>query len=81
MNLSKRLQIFYLFQYTVNRKPKTVVLWPAEVKDPTADVTISEEHVDFRWLPLAEACSLASFPEMISALQECDEFLKKYYQE
>lgn len=65
-------------QYTVNNRPKTVVYWAAELKNSTAPVVLSDEHVDYRWAGLAEACALAVFTEMVSSLQKCDTFLEDY---
>ncbi|XP_063880452.1 bis(5'-nucleosyl)-tetraphosphatase [asymmetrical]-like isoform X4 [Scylla paramamosain] len=67
-----------VLKYTVNNRPKTVVYWAAELKNTTAPVVLSDEHVDFRWAGLAEACALAAFPEMVSSLQKCDTFLQDY---
>lgn len=64
-------------KYTVKgNKPKTVVYWLAELSDPKSSVTLSEEHQDYRWLPLQEACSLAAFPEMIKVLKESEDHIK-----
>ena len=65
-------------QYTVNKRPKTVIYWAAELRNTSSPVVISDEHVDYRWAGLMEACTLAAFPEMVSSLQECDSFLQKY---
>ncbi|XP_063602440.1 bis(5'-nucleosyl)-tetraphosphatase [asymmetrical]-like [Penaeus indicus] len=67
-------------KYEVRGKPKTVIYWLAEMNDNSKEVALSEEHQEFRWLPLADACSLAKFPDMISTLEECEEFIKKYKQ-
>lgn len=67
-----------VLKYTVNNRPKTVVYWAAELKDTTVPVVLSDEHVDYRWVGVEEACALAIFPEMISSLKECDTFLQGY---
>ena len=53
-----------------------MVYWLAELRDPQTAVTMSEEHQDYRWLPLSEACSLAGFPDMIETLEQCEEFIQ-----
>ncbi|XP_042862979.1 bis(5'-nucleosyl)-tetraphosphatase [asymmetrical]-like [Penaeus japonicus] len=65
-------------KYEVRGKPKTVIYWLAELNNGSKEVTLSEEHLEFRWLPLAEACSLAKYPNLVSTLEECEEFIKKY---
>ncbi|XP_042241658.1 bis(5'-nucleosyl)-tetraphosphatase [asymmetrical]-like isoform X2 [Homarus americanus] len=68
-----------VLKYTVKNKQKEVVYWPAELKDPSSAVKISDEHVEFRWAPLTEACSLVGFTDLVAALKECEEFLRKYF--
>lgn len=65
-------------KYKVNNRPKTVIYWAAELRNTSCPVVISDEHIDYRWAGLAEACTLGAFPEMVSILQECDSFLQKY---
>ncbi|XP_050724707.1 bis(5'-nucleosyl)-tetraphosphatase [asymmetrical]-like isoform X2 [Eriocheir sinensis] len=67
-----------VLKYTVNNRPKSVVYWAAELMNSSAPVIISHEHIDFRWAGVADACTLAAFPEMVSSLQECDVFLQKH---
>ncbi|KAK7068540.1 nudix (nucleoside diphosphate linked moiety X)-type motif 2 [Halocaridina rubra] len=64
-------------KYKVNGEPKTVIYWLAELRDPNSQVVLSEEHQDYRWLPLTEACTLAGFKDMIHILHECNDYLKK----
>ncbi|KAJ8678803.1 hypothetical protein QAD02_014590 [Eretmocerus hayati] len=45
--------------YPVNGKPKTVIYWLAELINKTKDVRMSDEHKDYKWLPVKEACDLA----------------------
>ena len=44
--------------YEVLGRPKTVIYWLAELKNFNAPVRLSQEHQDFKWLPIEEACKL-----------------------
>nr|XP_053648316.1 bis(5'-nucleosyl)-tetraphosphatase [asymmetrical]-like [Cherax quadricarinatus]XP_053648317.1 bis(5'-nucleosyl)-tetraphosphatase [asymmetrical]-like [Cherax quadricarinatus]XP_053648318.1 bis(5'-nucleosyl)-tetraphosphatase [asymmetrical]-like [Cherax quadricarinatus]XP_053648319.1 bis(5'-nucleosyl)-tetraphosphatase [asymmetrical]-like [Cherax quadricarinatus]XP_053648320.1 bis(5'-nucleosyl)-tetraphosphatase [asymmetrical]-like [Cherax quadricarinatus]XP_053648321.1 bis(5'-nucleosyl)-tetraph len=68
-----------ILEYNVEKKPKSVVYWAAELKNPTATVSLSNEHVEFSWAPLAKSCDLAGFPDLVSALEDCEEFLQNFY--
>lgn len=61
--------------YNVNGKPKIVYYWLAELVNPHASVKLSDEHQDFKWLELQEACKLAEFSEMQETLKEFDTFI------
>ena len=61
--------------YQVRQKPKIVVYWLAELVCPTVAVRLSEEHKDFRWLQLEDACRLAEYSDMQGLLHECDKYL------
>ncbi|KAK4295947.1 hypothetical protein Pmani_031521 [Petrolisthes manimaculis] len=62
-------------KYTAFNKSKSVVFWAAEVLPNAPEVKLSHEHMTFRWCPLAEACTLGRYPEMVGALKKCEEFL------
>ena len=67
--------------YEVRGKPKTVIYWPAEVKDYNVAVQLSDEHQDFKWLSLDKACDLLHDTTGV-ALREVDEEIRnvaKYY--
>lgn len=64
-------------QYKVKDKPKTVVYWLAELVDQNKSVKMSNEHQDFKWLPLLDACTLVDYKEM----QGCLKFADKYISE
>lgn len=67
--------------YEVRGKPKTVIYWPAEVKDYNVAVQLSDEHQDFKWLSLNKACDLLHDTTGV-ALREVDQEIRnvaKYY--
>lgn len=63
-------------RYEVNQKPKTVIYWPAKLVDPNLAVKLSEEHKDFKWVKLEEACQLVEYADLQSVLRDCEAFLK-----
>uniref|UniRef100_A0A8C5LQC2 Bis(5'-nucleosyl)-tetraphosphatase [asymmetrical] n=1 Tax=Leptobrachium leishanense TaxID=445787 RepID=A0A8C5LQC2_9ANUR len=62
--------------YFVNKKPKTVIYWLAELTDADTEVKLSHEHQDYRWLHLQEACELAGYPDLQDTLREAHTFLQ-----
>lgn len=62
-------------RYLVRDKPKTVIYWLAELINNTKTVTMSDEHRDFKWLPIAEACDVVGYEEMQTALKACDKYI------
>ncbi|CAG9858668.1 unnamed protein product [Phyllotreta striolata] len=62
--------------YMVKGKPKDVHYFLAELINSKAEVKLSDEHQDYKWLPLNEACTLASFKEMQDTLKEFDNYIK-----
>ena len=63
--------------YLVNSKPKKVTYWMAELKDINQKVTLSDEHIDFKWLNLKSACEIVKYQQMIDVLNECNDYLLK----
>lgn len=63
-------------RYEVQGKPKEVVYWLAELRDPHTPVTLSDEHQDYRWVPLKEACTLAQFTDMQETLKAAQKYLE-----
>ncbi|XP_047536224.1 bis(5'-nucleosyl)-tetraphosphatase [asymmetrical] isoform X2 [Vanessa atalanta] len=59
--------------YQVKGKPKAVVYWLAQVKDPDQNVILSNEHQDFKWLPLEQAQEISGFQDMKNLLAEFHE--------
>lgn len=63
-------------RYEVQGKPKEVVYRLAELRDPDTPVTLSDEHQDYRWVPLKEACTLAQFTDMQETLKAAQKYLE-----
>lgn len=64
--------------YEVRGKPKEVVYRLAELRDPATAVTLSDEHQDYRWVPLKEACTLAQFKDMQETLRAAHKYLEAW---
>ncbi|GFR69172.1 Bis(5'-nucleosyl)-tetraphosphatase [asymmetrical]-like Protein [Elysia marginata] len=62
--------------YQVNGKPKRVVYWLSELRNPQDHIKLSDEHTDFKWQQLDSACNLAQFPDMVELLKEVDTYLQ-----
>ncbi|XP_066458761.1 bis(5'-nucleosyl)-tetraphosphatase [asymmetrical] [Eleutherodactylus coqui] len=62
--------------YKVNDKPKTVIYWLGELIDRNAQVKLSHEHQDYRWLRLKEACAYSGYQDMQDTLNEAYQFLQ-----
>ncbi|PIK59452.1 putative bis(5'-nucleosyl)-tetraphosphatase [Apostichopus japonicus] len=63
-------------KYSVRGRAKEVVYWLAELKDPNTPVKLSDEHQDFKWLCLSEACSYSRFNDMQEVLKDADEYIQ-----
>lgn len=61
--------------YEVNKKPKAVTYYLAELSD-CASIKLSDEHQDYKWANLEDACKLVNFAEMQKVLRNCDAFLQ-----
>jgi len=68
----------YMFRYRGELIKKTVTFFLAEAA-PGVEVRISEEHIDFSWLPLAEALERLSFESAKRILQQADAFLRESF--
>ena len=64
-------------EYHTNRGPKEVVYWLAELKDINTKVQLSEEHQDYKWLPLEQAKVVAGFKDMQDTLMLAEQYLKQ----
>ena len=61
--------------YKVGGKNKSVVYWLAKLNDCEYRVKLSDEHQDFRWRRIKEACDLVGYKEMQEALLAAEKFL------
>lgn len=66
--------------YVVKRRPKVVVYWLAKLREPYGEnndpVRMSDEHQDYRWLPLAQATELSGFKDFADLLKECESYVQ-----
>lgn len=63
-------------RYEVRGRPKEVLYWLAELRDPGTELTLSEEHQDFRWARLEDACSLAQYKDLQDTLRAAQQYLE-----
>uniref|UniRef100_A0A1A7Y9M2 Bis(5'-nucleosyl)-tetraphosphatase [asymmetrical] n=1 Tax=Iconisemion striatum TaxID=60296 RepID=A0A1A7Y9M2_9TELE len=66
---------FQKLNYKVRGKPKEVLYWLAELRDPETAVTLSNEHQDYRWVQLEEACTLAGYKDLQETLKAAHKHL------
>ena len=57
-------------------RPKIVTYWCAEMIDFNCKITMSDEHQDFKWLPLVEAKKLSGFKDFNECLGKCEAMIK-----
>ncbi|CAK8676529.1 unnamed protein product [Clavelina lepadiformis] len=62
--------------YQAYGRPKIVIYFLAELKNPHQNVTLSEEHQDSCWLSLDEACHKVAYEDMQETLQKCYIYIK-----
>lgn len=62
--------------YQVRGKDKEVLYWLAELRDPSTKVILSEEHQDYRWAKLQDACHLAKYKDLQDTLQAAQRYLE-----
>lgn len=53
----------------MNNKPKIVVYWLAELKDPQNQPTLSDEHIAFKWLNKSETIKLAGYKDFADMIE------------
>lgn len=66
-----------ILNYEVKRKPKKVIYWLAQLINPNATVKLSDEHQDYKWLNLEEACAYGKYEDMQGMLRRFDNFIKQ----
>ena len=55
------------------QRPKVVTYWLGEMIDPVnGKVKMSNEHQDYRWLPLKQAMELSGYNDFNECLQKCE---------
>lgn len=67
----------HILNYQVGGKPKKVIYWLAQLVNPDAKVILSDEHQDFKWLALEEACKFGKYQDMQDMLKHFDGYIKK----
>lgn len=68
-----REEIHYWFQWKGKKISKTVVFYLAQAKQKK--ITISEEHLDFRWLPYGEALRQLTYQNARRVLQHAHDYI------
>ncbi|XP_060898220.1 bis(5'-nucleosyl)-tetraphosphatase [asymmetrical] [Labrus mixtus] len=63
-------------RYEVGGRPKEVLYWLAELKDPGTALTLSDEHQDYRWSRLEDACTLAGYKDLQDTLRAAQRYLE-----
>ncbi|KAI9578742.1 bis(5'-nucleosyl)-tetraphosphatase [asymmetrical] [Glossina fuscipes] len=64
-----------VLKYEVNGKPKEVIYWLAEVRDPCKEPVLSEEHSDLKWLTKDDAKKIVGFRDNQEMIEKFHEFL------
>lgn len=63
--------------YEVKGKPKIVIYWLAELKDPSKEAVLSEEHTELKWLTKDAAKEIVGFKDNQEMLDRFHEFILK----
>ena len=63
--------------YQVNGRPKRVVYWLAQLKDPTTPVLLSDEHTEYKWLSIANDNELRQFKDMYKVFCEAETYIQE----
>lgn len=67
----------YEIKYNVKGQPKTVVYWLAEFTNKNKSISMSSEHIAYKWLPIKEACDLSRYNEMQETLNFFDRYINE----
>lgn len=65
-----------VLEYKAWGRPKKVIYWLAQLKDPKTPVVISHEHQRYDWFDLEAAVSHVNYDIMKQLLQEADHFVQ-----
>ena len=63
--------------YQVRNRPKEVTYWLAELKAAQTPIKLSQEHQDYRWCNVGEACKLSEFQDLQRVFHDADQYLKQ----
>lgn len=63
--------------YPVKGKPKRVVYWLAKLINQQANVQLSDEHTEYKWLQLKEACEHVKYDSTVNLLTYYESFINK----
>lgn len=66
----------HILNYNVRGKPKKVIYWLAQLINQNATVQLSDEHQDYKWLGLEEACGHGKYEDMQNMLKHFDEYIR-----
>ena len=61
--------------YEVRGKPKTVIYWLSELKNPDFPVKLSKEHTDMKWLNIEDAVEIAEYEDMQQTLRKAYSYI------
>lgn len=64
-----------VLNYEVRGKPKKVTYWLAELINSQAEVKLSNEHQDFKWLNIQDACRYGQYKDTEDLLRYCDNYI------
>ncbi|XP_033118454.1 bis(5'-nucleosyl)-tetraphosphatase [asymmetrical]-like [Anneissia japonica] len=64
-------------KYEVRGKPKEVIYWLAELKDPNQPVKLSSEHQCYKWVLLNRACELSKYEDLQETFRQAEYHLLK----
>ena len=65
-----------VLMYNVKGRPKKVIYWLSELKDPHTPITLSDEHQAYEWMNLESTLSYAQYPDLQVLIKEADSFIK-----
>ena len=64
-------------KYLIKNVPKRVLYWLAKVNDSNVTIKMSDEHQDFKWLKLSDACDIVGYDEMKRVLNLAEDYILK----
>lgn len=65
-----------ILNYNVCGRPKSVIYWLAQLTNPSARVTLSDEHQDYKWLAFDDACQYGQYDDMKNLIKGYDDYIK-----